>query len=201
MKRWMLICVVVLGFYGCAGGVKYIDPSNPSYVSAGLDFNDLLKASSSSIDSLLKSSFVQSLPSGENAKVLVISDFINDTMQKLDMNQVARRVARSLRESQKFVLSVAMAGSGEREEEMIQKARGARGNQEYKQNSTINQGRLLAPSFSLSGKVVQRNMQVGKEQRIDYYFLMSLVDLENGIVVWDHEVNISKIASGNSSSW
>lgn len=200
MKRLILACCIGLGFYGC-GGVKYIDPQAKGYISAGLDFNDLLKASNLSIDSLLASSYVKKLPSGNEAKVLVISDFINDTMQKLDMNQIARRVARSLRESEKFVLSVAMSGSGEKKEEMIEKSRQIRGDEEYKQDTTISKGKLLAPSFALSGKVIQRNSNVDGDQRIDYYFLMSLVDLERGVVVWDHEVNISKISSGKSSSW
>ncbi|WP_027327233.1 penicillin-binding protein activator LpoB [Helicobacter pametensis] len=199
MKRWVMACCIGLGFYGC-GGVKYIDPSAQGYVSAGLDFNDLARASSLSVDSLLQSAFVKRL--GDEVQVLVISDFINDTMQKIDMNQIARRVARSLRESGKFALSVAMSGSGEREDVMIQRSHQARGNQDYRQSTTIAQGNLIAPSYSLSGKVVQRNSSVEGKQRVDYYFLLSLVDLKSGLVVWDHEVNISKIApSSRSSSW
>lgn len=198
MKKLIMACCIGLGFYGC-GGVKYIDPEAQGYVSAGLDFNDLLKASTSSANSLLQSSFVANLP--QEARVLVISDFINDTMQKLDMNQIARRVARSLRESGKFALSVAMSGNGESREKMIEQSRQARGNEEYNQQTTIQKGNLLTPSFSLSGKVVQRNSDINGDQRIDYYFLMTLVDLKNGLVVWDHEVNISKIADRNASSW
>lgn len=198
MMKYIAMLIVVLGFYGCAS-VRYINPESGGYVSVGLDFNDLLLASSSSVDSLLESRFVKNLPEGEDAKVLVISDFINDTMQKFDIDQVTRRVTRALRESQKFVLSVAM--DSRNREAMLDRVREARENEEYAQSSQIAKGNLLVPSLSLSGKVVQRNTLVEKNQRVDYYFLLSLVDLKSGIVVWDHEVNISKVTSKQTSTW
>ena len=85
---------------------------------------------------------------------------------------------------------------------MIDTSRGIRDDAEFNQYTTIEQGELIAPELSLSGKIVQKNTRVStSEQRIDYYFLLTLVDLKSGLVLWDDEVNIIKLGSNKSVAW
>ena len=79
--------------------------------------------------------------------------------------------------------------------------RSVRDNDEFDQHTTIEKGTLKAPEFSLSGKIVQKNTKIGSKQRTDYYFLLTLTNIKDGLVVWDDEVNIIKLGSNSSVSW
>ena len=123
-------------------------------------------------------------------------------MQMIDTEQLTRKITREMRNSGKFILTLSMGGSGTSVDSMIDTSRGARNNDEFNQYTTIEQGELIAPELSLSGKIVQKNTSISSsKQRIDYYFLLTLVDLKSGLVLWDDEVNIIKVGSSRNVAW
>ncbi|MCX2716657.1 penicillin-binding protein activator LpoB [Helicobacter sp. MIT 21-1697] len=201
MNKKLALCGVALStllISGCNNGPQYIDPSNSkAYASMGLDYHDIEKAASDSVRSLLKSSQVRSM-SGGKPKVLMISGVVNDTMQTIDTDQLSRKITRDMRNSGKFVLTLAQ---GAKTEKGIKMARTARDDDEFDQRTTIEKGTLKAAELSLSGKIVQKNTRVGSKQRTDYYFLLTLTNLKDGTVIWDDEVNIIKLGSNSSVSW
>ena len=164
----------------------------------GLDYHDIQDAAQKSIDSLISSKYAKKIDA-DKPKVLVISAVINDTMQHIDTEQLTRKITREMRNSGKFVLSLAM---GESSDAMIHTARKARNNDEYNQYTTIEKGELIAPDLSLSGKIIQKNTKISSgKQRIDYYFLLTLSDIKSGLVLWDDEVNIIKVGSNKNVAW
>lgn len=128
----------------------------------------------------------------------MISGVINDTMQTIDTDQLSRKITRDMRNSGKFVLTLAQ---GAKTEKGIDMARSARDNDEFDQRTTIEKGNLKSAELSLSGKIVQKNTKVGSKQRTDYFFLLTLTNLKDGTVVWDDEVNIIKLGSNSSVTW
>ena len=123
-------------------------------------------------------------------------------MQVVDVEQLSRKITRDMRNSGKFKLSLALAGTGAKQDKMVDRIREAtRDNDEYNQYSVIEKGRLQGAQLSLSGKIWQKNVKVGKKQRTDYFFLLTLLNLETGEVIWDDEANIIKVGSNNSVSW
>lgn len=192
--------VLALMLSSC-GEPTYIDTADSkSYTSMGLDYHDIESVAQKSVASLLESDYVQKIKS---PKVLVISDIVNDTMQTIDVEQLSRKVARDMRNSGKFKLSLALAGSGAQQDKMVNRVRKAtRDNDEYDQYSVIEKGQLKGAQLSLSGKIYQKNVRVkGSKQRTDYFFLLTLLDLATGEVIWDDEVNIIKLGSNKSVSW
>ena len=201
MKRSLIFATLIaLGFYGCAGGARYIDTSSTEYVSSSLDLNDIKKASKESLESLFRSGYYNKIDVN-NPVVLAVSDFINDTTIKLDMEQITARIVEELQNTGKFLITRAISGSGGSTDSMIDKSRQARDDEEYDQNSVVEKGEKLAVSASLSGKVGQRITRVGSDQRVDYFFKIEIVNTKNGISVWSKTIDISKISSGNSSVW
>lgn len=205
MKKSLLFGAMVLGlsmwlFSGCGDQPEYIDTADSrSYTSMGLDYHDIESVVEKSVSSLLESAYVRSI---KQPKVLVISDIVNDTMQTIDVEQLSRKVTRDMRNSGKFKLSLALAGTGAQQDKMVDKVRSAtRNNDEYDQYTTIEKGQLKGAQLSLSGKIWQKNVKVGGKQRTDYFFLLTLLDLATGEVVWDDEVNIIKLGSNSSVSW
>lgn len=202
MNKKLLACGVALSallIAGCGGGPEYVDASNSkAYASMGLDYHDIEKAASDSVQSLLSSAQVREISQGGKKRVVMISGVINDTMQTIDTDQLSRKITRDMRNSGKFVLTLAQ---GAKTEKGIDMARSARDNDEFDQHTTIEKGNLKSAELSLSGKIVQKNTKVGSKQRIDYFFLLTLTNLKDGTVVWDDEVNIIKLGSNSSVTW
>ncbi|PAF48261.1 penicillin-binding protein activator LpoB [Helicobacter sp. 12S02232-10] len=187
---------------GCTSKVKYIDPKDSKeYTGIGLDYHDIEDAASKSVQSLLQSGYVKNLGTQKSPKVLAISDVTNDTMQNFSTEELTRKITRDMRNSGKFILTMAMSGSGGTTDKMLKQARDARDNSEFNQYTVQEKGNLIAPELSLSGKIVQRNTKIGSKQRVDYYFLLTLTDIKTGLVVWDDEVNIIKLGSNKSVAW
>lgn len=198
MSRFIAF-VAIMAFVGCADKTEYVNlADSKEYTSAGLDYHDIQDAAQKSIDSLISSKYAKKI-SQDKPKVLVISSVINDTMQHIDTQQLTRKITREMRNSGKFILSLAM---GANSDEMIMSARKARGNDEFNQYTTIEKGELIAPELSLSGKIIQKNTKLSSgKQRIDYYFLLTLSDIKSGLVLWDDEVNIIKVGSNKNVAW
>lgn len=194
--------ILMMIFSGCSTKTQYVSlEDSKEYTTTGLDYHDIENAAQQSIKSLLNSNYAKNINS-TRPKVLVISDVINDTMQTIDTEQLTRKISRDMRNSGKFILTLAMGGSGVSKDNMINTSRNARNNDEFNQYTTIEKGELIAPELSLSGKIVQKNTKVDSStQRIDYYFLLTLTDLKSGLVLWDNEVNIIKVGSNKNVAW
>lgn len=199
-KNLVFMMMVAIGFYGCAGGVRYIDTTSTDYVSASLDLNDIKGAAKQALDSLYKSGYFNKI-SVDKPAVLAVSDFINDTTIKLDMEQITARIVEDLQNSGKFLITRAISGTGGSTDAMIDKSRLARDDEEYNQDTVTEKGEKIAVSASLSGKVGQRITRVGSDQRIDYFLKIEIVDTKTGLLAWSKTIDISKISSGSTSVW
>ncbi|RDU65463.1 penicillin-binding protein activator LpoB [Helicobacter sp. MIT 14-3879] len=203
MKIYLLWFSIILSiFAGCSNKVEYISlKDSKEYTTSGLDYHDIEDAAQKGVESLLSSKYTKSINSNK-PKVLAISDVINDTMQLIDTEQLTRKVTREMRNSGKYILTLAITGNGAMEDTMINKARNTRDNDEFNQYTTIEKGELISPELSLSGKIIQKNTKLSSsKQRIDYYFLLTLTDIKSGLVLWDDEINIIKVGSNNNVAW
>ncbi|TLE00977.1 penicillin-binding protein activator LpoB [Helicobacter muridarum] len=196
--------ITTIGFYivGCANkDVQYVDTKDSKkYTSVGLDYHDIEAAAHKSVQSLLTSQYIISIDPTKK-KVLAISDVVNDTMQQVNVQSLTMGITRTMRNSGRFQLTGAIAGSGGMSDNMIKNVRSLRDDEEFNQYTTTEKGTLIAPELSLSGKIVQKNTRVGKQQRVDYSFILQLIDIKTGIVQWDEETNIIKVAPNKTVAW
>ena len=101
----------------------------------------------------------------------------------------------------KAVITTAVAAGGA-EDTMSHDVRELRENDEFAQNTIAKKGTLLAPDMSLSGKIIQRNIKTtDNKQLVEYYFQLTLTQLQTGLAFWEDEININKIGSNKSVSW
>lgn len=198
MKKWILWFCVSVMLVGCGGSknASYVKDSS-DYVSFGIDYHDIDRVIEKNIHSLLSSQYVRTM---QGKKLLVIADIANETSEDIDVELVARKLAREMRKTQKFTLTNAISGSGAKSDRMIKDSRKLTKDSSFNQRTTIENGTLEAPELSLSGKFVQRNKKIGKITRLDYIFLLTLSDIKSGKVLWDHEEIISKVTASNISS-
>lgn len=186
---------------GCAGGVEVVDRNNDKGDAVvGLDYRDFDKASSDAIQSLLESGAVNNPKGGRY--VMMVSDVVNDTMQRIDTSQLTKKMRVDLLRSGKVVVTTAVGANGAEDRANFTVREGVRGNDEFDQSRAQQKGTLQAPEISLSGKILQRNIKMqGGKQQIEYYFQLTLTDLASGLATWENEYPIIKRASNASAAW
>ena len=167
--------------------------------TVGLNAGDFEKAADAAISSLLASGAVDN-PNG-GRYVLVISRIVNDTTQRIDTDQLVKKIRIALLRSGKVVTTTAIGLDGA-EDQMTHAARELRGNAEFDQRGVAGQGQLQAPDYSLSGKIIQRVNNIDRRtQQIDYYFQLSLTDINSGLAFWEDEYPITKLGKSRTTSW
>jgi len=192
--------VVLLMLGGCATATRNIDMNNDKGQAVmGLDYRDFQKAASEAIKSMLQSGALNKRGGGRH--VLAISRIVNDTMQRIDTDQLIKKIRVELLASGKVVVTTAVS-AGDPEDKMSMKARQLRKSDEFKQSTVAKKGQMIAPDLSLSGKIIQRNVKVSSgTQQVEYYFQLTLTDINTGLAFWEGETVIGKRGSNKSVSW
>ncbi len=188
---------------GCGSAkTRNIDIHNDKESSAvmGLDYRDFQGAAQSMVQSLINSGAVNK--PGGGRYVLVVSRVINDTMQHIDTDQLVKKMRVALLRSGKVVVTTAVGVGGAEDKMSMQTRTALRGNAEFNQRTVAAKGQMIAPDLSLSGKIIQRNITVDSStQQVEYYFQMSLTDINTGLAFWEDEKVIGKRGSNDSVAW
>jgi len=183
---------------GCADKVERIDMNNDKGAQViGLDYRDFDQAAAEATQSLLKS---PALTKKDGSRViLAISTVTNDTMQHIDTDQLIKKIRIELLNSGKVLVTTAV---GSNTDSMNKDARALKNDADFDQSTVQKKGTLIAPEMSLSGKIVQRNINMGNgKQQVEYYFMLSLTDIKTGLALWEGESVIGKRGSGKSVAW
>ncbi len=201
MKRIFAAALISSALVGCAApGATYVDTNNDtSGTVMGLEYRDFEKAAADAVQSMLSTGAVNH-PNG-GRYILAISRVTNDTMQRIDTDQLIKKIRIELLQSGKVVVTTAVGLNGP-EDEMTMAARQLRGNDEFDQARVAKKRSLQAPDLSLSGKMLQRNHSIGRgQQQVEYFFQLSLTDINSGLAIWEGETPIVKRGSAKSVSW
>ncbi len=201
MHATVLLAAAGLALSGCANQVEMVDTKNDrGEAVAGIDYRDFEKAASDAVQSLLASGAVNNPKGGRY--VMMVSRITNDTMQRIDTDQLIKKIRIDLLNSGKVVVTTAVAAGGAEDQANYDTREGLRGNEEFDQSRVQRKGTLQAPDLSLSGKILQRNLRMsGDKQQIEYYFQLTMTELATGFAVWENELPIIKRASNASAAW
>ncbi|MAA64928.1 MAG: penicillin-binding protein activator LpoB [Alteromonadaceae bacterium] len=199
MKKTVIAVLCSTLLAACATPTRYVDPAaDDGPVTMTMDYRDFERAADAAVQDLLTSGAVDN-PSGERY-IMVVSRITNDTMQRIDTDQLVKKIRVALLRSGKVITTTAVGLNGA-EDAMNEKARELRNSDEFDQSGVQKKGTLKAPDLSLSGKIIQRNHKVEDEQQVEYYFQLSMTDLSSGLAVWENETPIIKRGSNDAVSW
>lgn len=179
-----------------------IDPrADRSAIGMGLDSRDFDQAASKVVKDMLRSRAFDKPQGGRY--VVVMSRVSNDTMQRIDTDQLIKNIRVALLNSGKVVFTTAIVNSAKgAEDSMSMQVRQLRASQEFNQTNVARQGQMIAPELSLSGKFLQNNNRLGDgSQRVDYSFQLTLTDLRTGLAFWEGNEPISKLGPGQTVAW
>lgn len=198
--QFVVVMLLLLFVSGCATTTQNIDMSNDrGQAVMGLDYRDFQKAASEAVSSLLQSGALNKRGGGRY--VLAISRIINDTMQRIDTDQLIKKIRVELLRSGKVVVTTAVGANGP-EDRLAMQVRQLRKSDEFNQATVAKKGQMIAPELSLSGKIIQRDVKVSSGiQQVEYYFQLTLTDINTGLAFWEGETVIGKRGSNKSVSW
>jgi penicillin-binding protein activator len=186
---------------GCAAPqqTQILDPrADVSGRGMGLDARDFSAAAQAATAKLLSSGALDNPRGGRY--VVAISTVTNDTMQRIDTDQLVKKIRVAILNSGKAVVTTAVGGNGP-EDAMSYRVRELRESSEFSQRNVARRHEMQAPDLSLSGKFLQNNTVVDNGQRVDYAFQLSLTDLHTGLAIWEDEEPLAKLGSNATVAW
>ena len=167
-----------------------------------LDYRDFNQAASEMIQSMISSGALKK--PGGGRYVVTTGRITNDTMQRIDTDQLMAKIEEELMNSGQVVMTSAVGGKGA-PDEMIYEMRDIRDSatgDEFQQDTLAGKRTLIAPELSTSGKILQRNIRYDRNrQQVEYYFQLRVTDLTTGLVFWQNETIIGKRGSNRSVAW
>lgn len=200
MKHLTILAIVLAGlvFTGCATKPQYASTKDAP-ITMGLDRRDFEKAADATIKDLLESGAMDK--KGGGRYVVAMGRVVNDTTQRIDTSMLTKKIRIALLKSGKAVMTTAVAAGGP-EDEMTKEVRKLREDADFKQSTIAKEGTIYAPDMSLSGKIIQRNGSPNSDdQVVEYYFQLTMTQLETGLAFWEGETTIGKLGSNDSVSW
>jgi len=201
MKKVMyLLTAVSLFIVGCETKTTNIDIINDSGKAVmALDYRDFDQAASKMVQSMLASGALKK--QGGGRYVVATSRITNDTMQRIDIDQLMAKIEQELLSSGQVVMTSAV-GAQSSTDPLVQEARKLRDSEEFNQETIAAKKTLIAPELSISGKIFQRNIPYSKgAQQVEYYFELKVADLKSGLRLWQNETLIGKRGSNKSVAW
>ncbi len=192
---------IAMAFTGCLTPTTRIDMRNDHGPQvAGLDYRDLQEAASATLQSLFGSGRLDR--NDGQAYVLTVGRVTNDTPQHFDTDTLTSYITEELMNSGKVMVTSAMAATAANRDEMVQAARTVRGDAEFNQATVAKTGQLVAPTHSLFGKIVQREVRMDNgDKQIEYYFQLRITEIATGLQWWQKQYLIGKRADGKTPTW
>jgi uncharacterized protein (TIGR02722 family) len=203
MKAGIFQIIALIGILlaGCAPQTSYIDTMHDTGKPVmALDYRDFDQAASEMVQSMLGSGALKKADGSRY--VMATGRIVNDTMQRIDTDQLMAKVEQELLNSGQVVMSSAV---GSKTDQLIYDMRDVKDSDvgdEFDSNTVAAKGTLIAPELSVSGKIFQRNIRYdNNRQQVEYYFQLQVTNLTNGLRFWQNETLIGKRGSNKSVAW
>ena len=198
-----LVAAVCIFIAGCGPETTNIDlVHDDGKAVMALDYRDFDLAASKMVQSMLGSGVLKKADSGRY--VMATGRIVNDTMQRIDTDQLMAKVEEELLNSGQVVMTSAVGGKGA-PDRMVQEIRELKKSgeaDEFNKDTMPAKGQIVAPELSISGKIIQRNIGYDKNrQQVEYYFQLMVTDLTTGLRFWQKEEIIGKRGSNKSVAW
>jgi uncharacterized protein (TIGR02722 family) len=197
-KLFSIMTLAGILIVGCEPKTTNVDVINDQGGAVmGLDYRDFGQAASDMIQSMLSSGALKK--PGGGRYVVEKGQIKNDTMQRIDTDQLMAKIETEILNSGQAVMTAAV---GPGSDQALHEARQLRDSDEFDTSTTAEKHTLIAPDLTISGKILQRTVTVNRStERAEYYFQLKLSDVKTGLTLWSDEKPIVKQGSSKSVPW
>ena len=203
MKTKVLLCTLTMFvLMGCQPATKNIDTVNDEGKSVmGLDYRDFDQAAAAMVSSLVRSGTLDKKDGGRY--VMATGRIVNDTMQRIDTDQLMAKIEQEMMNSGTVVMTSAVGDKAG--DSLVYEVRDLRDSDradEFNEDTMQAEKQLIVPELSISGKIIQRNVKYDKKtEQVEYYFQLRITDLTSGLRFWQEEQVLGKRGSSKNVSW
>jgi hypothetical protein len=204
MKTTILQITALVSFLvaGCEQQTAYIDTVHDTGKPVmALDYRDFDQAATEMVQSMLSSGALKKADGSRY--VMATGRIVNDTMQRIDTDQLMAKVEQELLNSGQVVMTSAVGSKVDQTTYDIRRdIKDSDVGEEFDQNTLPGKGTLISPQLSVSGKIFQRNIRYdNSNQQVEYYFQLRVSEVASGLVIWQNETLIGKRGSNKSVAW
>ena len=191
----LLGTVFMLSLTACTTPTQIIDTENDTTERvAALEGRDFETAAAAMVEDMLMTGTLNRADG--QPYIMMISRIQNNTMQRIDIDELTKTIRISLMRSGKARVTTFQ------EDNAVMQSAQLRYSNEFNQANVRGYNSLAAPELSLSGIITQREFYVSSGvKRIEYRFSLSMTDLRTGLTIWEGEKKIKKLADRNAISW
>ncbi|MEM9883687.1 MAG: hypothetical protein AAF800_12305 [Planctomycetota bacterium] len=194
-----LAAAAVMFLAACTNNpARRIDPQGTETVTSydNLDVQDATDAAGAMSASLLSSGLLGA--EGEPS-VIAIDRYVNNTTQQIDRDEVVKKIRVSLNQAGVAQTLTTIDSRGETGGESNIASKFARENVDAEGDLITPEP--LVPDYALTYKILENRARAGKVRQTTFTFQMSLVDVRNGLAVWEDEKQITKQGDKSSVGW
>ncbi len=203
IKKATILAAASSILFACApttsSKISYVNPETSAPMSLAIEYQDFERAAQKLINKLMNSPLMQHCGGPNGRCVFAVATIKNDTTQHIDMDQLMSDIKSALLQSGKAVISAAVSTTDK--DEMLMEIRKLRNNPEFNAKTAPGKGQLILPQYLLSGKIIQRVYRSGDKKKVDYYFILKVLDANTGLELWEGKEVIGKVGSKNDYSW
>lgn len=183
----------------CANNpARRIDPSGTETITTSdkLDIQDATDAAAEMSESLLASGYL-----GRDGKpsIIAIDRYVNNTTQQIDRDEVIKKIRVTLNKAGVAQTLTTIDSRGETGGESNIASKFAKENIDAEGNAITPEP--LVPDYALTYKILENKAKAGKIRQTTFTFQMSLVDVRNGLAVWEDEKQVTKQGDKSAVGW
>lgn len=187
--KTLLVAAAVLpaAFFlgGCetAPETRTVDSKGPEALNtSSINSQDWASAADQLVQSLLSGGALDKAPA--QPAILAVDRVINNTSLSIDTDLLIKKIRVALSQTGKVAVTNTM-GLGERAVVASEAA-------EMEEMTSGKKAKLIAPHYTLYGKLIQQTDRSKGVTQNTYTFQMSLVEVKSGLTVWEDEREIAK---------
>ena len=203
--RLLISLLSIVSLQACGEGTRIVSGGDydtqsrlGGQTTTGLDYRDFENAARKAVESFLNDPLSQH--PDRRPWVLAISRIVNDTTLTLDTDQLVKKMRIAFLNSGRVVTTTAV-GVGGPEDPLTAQVRDLKDSNVFNPDTVARERTAVAPDLSLSGKIIQRINVVDDEQQFDYYFQLSMTNIDTGLAYWEFEEVIAKLTDDDSFFW
>ncbi len=183
----------------CANNpARRIDPAGTETITTydKLDIQDATDAAGEMSESLLASGYL-----GQDGKpsIIAIDRYVNNTTQQIDRDEVIKKIRVTLNKAGVAQTLTTIDSRGETGGESNIASKFAKENIDAEGNPITPDA--LVPDYALTYKILENKAKAGKIRQTTFTFQMSLVDVRNGLAVWEDEKQVTKQGDKSAVGW
>ncbi len=133
------------------------------------------------------------------SSILSIGRIQNKTQEHIETSLLVKKIRIAIMKSKQARITTAVGVGGPEDPSTMKVRKELRDNEEFDQGNVAAKRTMKAPTFSLSGKIIETGAAAGKVKQSTFIFQLTLTDLIDGTSVWEGEKEIVKQGRGKAS--